>query len=744
MDTDLRAKRLMMLAAAVSVAFALSVPISGTLGIIGNVNAPPVESVLKMGFLQGVDSLNPYIGLSDVAYIFYGLVYDQLQAAGDDMERVPNLAKEVRAVPTDDPEMIISGEPYGSVWEFNITQNAVWTDGEPFTADDVVFNLNLNADNYPSMWAYQPVTYWMKEAVKIDEDTVRVHFYNRATGDPMPAAYGEWLSVPMLPKHLLETIDPFDISFNWTGLFEGVDPPLVGTGMFMATSDIESEWYAGDHITLVRNPNYHWAADYGKSVRFDKILMKFYDDATALSFALRTGAVDVAPLPPQAYHVLAQDVGSGSVEKVTAFQGPRPDQYFTEVGINMNNAGPNPSRLDHTIRLAMAMATNKTYIAEQYYLGTAMPGSTLVSSVSPWHYEPTGSEIIDYDIVAANALLESSGYVDTDFDDIRECTASSYAVLDGLVPEGTKLTYQMLVRREAPEEKDIAMYLKDRWAQAGIDVMIMVVDEVTLSTIVYSYAYDTMIWYWSSDPDPNYILFTQSRAAWAGWSDNKYSNESFEENYTASVAEMDAGQRGVYVDNCQRIHYEDVGYIILAYLNQTVGWRTDTFSGWGDWLAHPGRTILNMWSANPLYFDLVPILPPNEPPTNLIIDVAPDPATVLEYVAINVSAVDMDGDALLFYIEFGDGNASTAVGRAGFNDPQFADFSHAYSEAGTYTITVWVNDSTGLPGHNASTSRTVLVEELIPEFSTVLLPLAGLAAIVLVIGRRRRNRGTAS
>jgi hypothetical protein len=446
-------------------------------------------------------------------------------------------------------------------------------------------------------------------------------------------------------------------------------------------------------------------------------------------------------LPPQAYRALKSDVESGFVDNVTVFSGPRPDQYFTEVGFNMNAIGPNPSRLDHTIRLAMAMATNKTYLTDNFYLGTAAVGSTLVSPVSPWHYEPSGAERIPYDLAAANALLEDAGYIDTDFDGIRECTASSYAVQAGLVVEDTPLIYQMLVRREHPEEKDIAQYLQSEWMDVGIDINYIIVDEMTLATIVYAYNYDTMIWYWSSDPDPDYILYTQTMAAWGGWSDNKYTNASFEENYSESVMAMDPAQRAVYVDECQRIHYSDVGYIIMAYPNQTVAWRTDTFSGWGDWSADLGRSVLNTWSANQLYFDLVPILVPNRPPTNLMIDATPDIADVLQEVAFNVTAIDEDGDALSFYIEFGDGNASTTVGTAGFTDPQYANFTHTYSETGTFIVTVWANDSTGLPGHNLSTTCVVIVQEPIPEFPTVALPVIALAAILAVAGRTRRRLG---
>jgi peptide/nickel transport system substrate-binding protein len=97
--------------------------------------------------IEAIDSLNPFIGVNDNAYIFYGLVYDYLTSVDQDMNIKPNLALSWNIVPTSDPAMIQSGEPYGSVWQYNLTHDATWHDGEPFDADDVVFTTNHTPDS---------------------------------------------------------------------------------------------------------------------------------------------------------------------------------------------------------------------------------------------------------------------------------------------------------------------------------------------------------------------------------------------------------------------------------------------------------------------------------------------------------------------------------------------------------------------------------------------------------------------
>ena len=620
-----RMVRLLSVCAVIVSATVMSIPMAGIMGVFGKAAAADETVTLTVGFMQEVDSLNPYVGLNDAAYFFYGLVYDALGVIDEDMNPIPDLTKEAPwAVPESDPEMVANGLPFGSVWQYNLTHNATWSNGELFTAEDVAYNVNLNAWNYDFMWAYQPYSYFMEEARALDDYTVRIYFWDKITGDPQPASYAYLISIPILPKHKLQDLGGAeDIGFTWEGVFPDEDIPIVATGPWLATEDIYEEWLAGDHITLVRNENYHWGPDKGMYITFDRLLLKFYEDSTSLVYALRQSDIDIAAFPPQSYRSIYTDVQGGDLDNVDTFHGPKVTQYWTEILFNMNEGGDNQARLDKNVRHALAMATDKSFIIDNYYLGYADEGSTLIPPINEyWHYEPNETERFDYNLDAARALLEASGYTDTNSDGIREARSWSAAVQNGWVPSGTPLHFEMLIRREYPEEKDIAVYLKAIWEQIGVSITYDVIDESELGTIVYSYQYDTAIWYWSADIDPNYQLFVVTQMAWYGWSDTKYYNASYDANYLMSVSTLDKEQRREYVYECQRIYYEDCPYIILAYAYTTHAWRTDTFEGWGDWAAHPGRELDNFWMGHPLFFDLnstyVPP-PPREFPWVLVI-----------------------------------------------------------------------------------------------------------------------------
>ena len=421
------------------------------------------ETVLRMGFMTKVDSLNPNVGEIDSSYIFWGLLYDAVHVVDEDLNIVGGLCTNWYV----DEDY----EPYGSAWIMKFTENATWHDGEPFNADDVVFTFNLNCgDSYNTMWANQPYSYWMNYSEKVDEYTVRVHYWDRGTGETMPAAFARMIWMIILPEHLLREMSPSDLVFVWEGVFDDAVRPMIGTGPFMVTDDIYEEYLAGTKLTLVKNPNYFWKEDRGLEVQFDRIEMHFYDDATAMALALETGNLDVAALPPQEYDTIKNKVENDQLQNVVAFDGDKCTFYWTMISICANNGGPNPSRLDPIIRQAMATAMDKQYIIDNYYLGYGVAGTTVIPPVNKeWHYEPTADEMYVYDLEAADELLETGGYRYLTPDaEYRVCTADSWAVQNNIVEEGKPLEYQMGVRQECPEEKEVAEYLRSEWAKVGI------------------------------------------------------------------------------------------------------------------------------------------------------------------------------------------------------------------------------------------------------------------------------------
>jgi peptide/nickel transport system substrate-binding protein len=598
--------------------------------------AAGTDTCLRIGFLGKVDSLNPTIGITDAARVVRGLVYDCLTGVGPDLEPVPNLATSW--------EIAEGFDPPGSVWDYHITSNARWHDGTRVTVDDVVFTLNMFCSNYNLYYGGFTCAYFINRSSIVDDHTVRVHFSDRGTGEPMVAAFAASIDIPILPKHLVEGMTYSQIAFDWLGIFDNSTPPLVGSGPFMATDSVKFDWMTGNTITLVRNPDYHWKADRDLQVRFDRLEIHNFDNGSAMRTALERGEIDFAQLPRDDYLDVEEKVRDGLLTDLEAHAGPRPDRGALCVMVNLKNAGMNPSRLDPVIRQAMAMATNRTAIVSDCYDGLATEGTTLIPSVNrEWHCVLTDDETVHYDIDAANALLESNGYTYSQASPtVRVCTADSYAVQGGLVAEGTPLVYDMALRQECPEEYDIAKYLQSEWAEIGIDVNYRIITELVLGVI--SWQWDTMFWDSHSGPDPNNRLFAQSERAVPGMNINGYHDLDYEDRYNMSISTLDPDLRKEHVHECQRVHYEDMAYIPLAEVHGTYAWRTDNFTGWGDWDAQPGRSIYACWSGNILYFELDPVEGGDISPLLILAGVTFAAAAAAPAVAIHTKRRGGSGD----------------------------------------------------------------------------------------------------
>jgi len=567
------------------------------------------DTVLEVGFLEVIDSLNPFVGYSDAANKLYGLVYDCLQSLDEDLTPIPNLALEWRIVPVD-------GEPYGSVWQYNLTRNAYWHDGERFTANDVVFTLNLCSQNYRALWTSQPYAYYIKSAEYVDEFTVRVHFWDRGTGEPIPVAWGGFIPIPIMPEHKLSTLSVSEIAWNWTGVFVGSEPPIVGTGPFKVTNEVWNEWVGGERLTLVRNAESHVFPDRGDEIRFDKLVFEFYDSESAMLVALGNGMLDAARFPPGSNYIeFANSIRLNAYHQwLTAYEGLSPTGELGCISFLADATGPNPIRADPAVRRAIAMTIDRTRVIDVLFSGLADEGSTTISPVfGQWHYEPASDEIIGYDPAAASQLLNDSGYVDIDSDGIREATATSLAVVNGWASEGENLSFSVGMPSRClwvPEQSimGFSRYLESAAQRIGIELSVVFQDYVIAPLCPWSL--DLGLYCWGVlPPDPHMMLFSGTTAAIDGWSDTRYSNSVYDEAFNASVSALDPEERRSFVYACQRQFYIDCPYIVLAYPHACYVWSNKSFVGWGDWSSHPGRQIGSQWSAS-LWFDLRPVSEP--------------------------------------------------------------------------------------------------------------------------------------
>jgi len=349
------------------------------------------------------------------------------------------------------------------------------------------------------------------------------------------------------------------------------------------------------------------------------------------------------------------------------------------------------------------MATNKDFILSNKYLGFGTRGDTLVSPITPqWWYDPTSEPGVNltFDLAAANALLEAAGYTNWTGGSpgngvrmaARDLTFNNTNGEIVTVPKDTQLVFTMGVRQEFQQEQDTAVYLQQEWLSVGVQLNLKIELESALSADVYGGALETYIWYWSADPDPNYILSIESSFTLDGWNDNYWANATYDQLYVDQLAATGVAQRQQLVRDAQKLNYESAVYIIYLYQNGTWAYRTDRFTGWGDWKAHPYRQMDAFWGANPLFLELTPIGgATNTCPTTPVIQPAgPIAAFVNTTQSFTGNASDPDANQNLTWTwSWSDTTQTVHQSTTAVTEDSA---SHRWSSAGLYNISLAVFD----------------------------------------------------
>lgn len=177
----------------------------------------------------------------------------------------------------------------GLTWTFHLRQDVLWSDGQPFTADDVVFTFNdliYNPDIPSSARDIFTLDGREFKVEKVDDHTVRFE---------LPVKFAPFLrgmGQAILPKHKLQAaVEQGRFNFTW-----GIDTDpkeVVGTGPFLLT-----RYDPGQRLVFERNPKYWKHSAEGDSLPYldriiylivpnqDVALLKFIEGTTD-SYGLR-------------------------------------------------------------------------------------------------------------------------------------------------------------------------------------------------------------------------------------------------------------------------------------------------------------------------------------------------------------------------------------------------------------------------------------------------------------------------
>ena len=499
---------------------------------------------VRIGIGGSPDSLNPGNGLLSEAYVLYELVYDTPIAINAAGEFVPELATDWSV--SDD----------GLTWTMHIRDDAVFHDGEPVTADDVAFSIQLYKDtpDFPYLPSY--ASYF--ETIEAPDPTTVV----LTTADPLGAFEAQIVFMYVLPKHIWETVDD-PLEFQ--------NQEMIGSGPFKLLENKRREF-----TRLGANLDY-WKG----RPNIDEVDFITYRNSDARVQALTNGDVDaISEFPPTAVPALQNaegvtvhvaDIAAGGDLRDILLNMVSSDNCPTDDG---GKCTGHPALQDVEVRRALAMAMDKQNIIDVALLGLGSIGVGFVPPGLGEYFIGTDASPA-YDVDGANALLDQAGYTDTDGDGIRECKSGQDC------PTGD-LTFRFNYPDDidtAPREAEL---ISDMWEQIGVKIEIGALDSDTLTSICCpAFDYDVILWGWGSDPDPGFLLgVTTCQEIPTGYSETGYCDEGYDQLYAQQGREVDRAARIEIVHQMQQQLLDDVPYIVPYYAQTREAWRTDGFTGW--------------------------------------------------------------------------------------------------------------------------------------------------------------------
>jgi peptide/nickel transport system substrate-binding protein len=557
------------------VAVGMSAPMAGSLLLycgVAQAQAPSTYKPTKRGgggalkvlWWQGATLLNPHFAVGTKDQEGSRIFYEPLGAWDPDGNMIPILAAEV-------PTRQNGGlSPDGKVITWKLKRDVKWHDGQPFTADDCIFNFQYVTD--PGTAAVTSGPYKDLKVEKIDSHSFRVIFTKPTPfwAEPFTGTTGM-----MIPRHLF---GPY-IGAKSREAPNNLKP--IGTGPYRFV-----DFKPGDMVRGELNKDYHLP----NRPYFDSIEMKGGGDAVSAARAvLQTGEYDYAWNLQVEDEILKRLEAGGKGRAVITpggniefIQLNMADPNTEVDGERANPKSKHPIFGDPAVRQAFALLVDRKGVEDFIYGRTGVATANFLNNPSRFR---SPNMKFEFNVDKANAILDQAGWK-RGADGIRE-------------KGGRKLRFVYQTSINAPRQKTQAI-VKQAAQKAGIDLELK---SVTASVFFSSDVAnpDTYGKFWAdiqmytttmTQPDPErfmdqYTSWEVSSKAnkWQGRNITRWQNAEYDNAYRAAQAELDPVKRAALFIRMNDLVCGDNAVIPVVYRPRVSGQNSKLvapLSGWDN------------------------------------------------------------------------------------------------------------------------------------------------------------------
>ncbi len=409
-------------------------------------------------------------------------------------------------------------------WTFYLRDDVLWSDGDPFDADDVAFTFNDVVKN-PELGAQSANQFAAVERVEVvDQYTVR--FVLNTPFSALPYYLASYAGI--LPAHVLSDAEnPLTVaSFN--------KQQPVSTGPYKV-----AEYVSGSHVRMVPNENY-----YGSAPKLAGIVFRIIPDTNTQVAQLLAGQLDlVGRLNPTAL---------AGVERNPALDVMRQSQnIFYFVALNMDDE----RFQDVRVRQALLTAIDRQALIDALVQGYGQVATGPIAPLLAALHNPDVEQHA-YDPERAKALLAEAGW-----------TPGADGVLQ---KDGQPFVIDMPTASYA-ELTPASLLIQQFWADVGVKAELTTIEwNAYIQQVILERDYEASVAWWSMPPTPDVTPYVSCSAAHTGNNIPNYCNEELDEL-------LAAGRRALTAEEQQDAYYalQELLAVELPYLYL---WHPDIIS----------------------------------------------------------------------------------------------------------------------------------------------------------------------
>lgn len=356
-----------------------------------------------------------------------------------------------------------------AVWILRLRDGLKWSDGQPLTADDILFsNEVIQSDSVvsPSRDVLQVGGKPLKFE-KLDNLTVRV-----TAAEPTGFMHVMMSSMPIVPKHALETA--FIAKQFETAMLINADPStIVCSGPFKLKA-----YQSGERTILERNPHYYRFDSNGTQLPYlDNVVFQIVPDTDAMLLRFEAGQADAISYPRmQDVFRLRDTQKQGNFTLFDCGPGESKTYLWLNLKPGTNKEGRhyvNPQKHELfknlQFRKAVFHALNKDAIINTVLRGQALNSWAEISPVLTFWHNPAVEEYT-FDQAKAKQILDQEQMIDRNGDGVRETA------------DGTPLSLTFITNKGNKTREEIATLLAADLKEVGIQAVPQYIDFNTLVT----------------------------------------------------------------------------------------------------------------------------------------------------------------------------------------------------------------------------------------------------------------------